>query len=300
MKNFGKYLLADNLRAAVAALACALLACILPTGFIAVVMLGLVTLQKGYKSGLMVLAFVLLPVIAFLVTHHIDFFYRFGLLLIQCGFVFIFALILRYTGSWQWVVKSAAMLGILVVGTVHIIFPDIKQTWAQLITHYLKTNDWTSTFRLGAGRSAEFVHHLAPIATGGVVFFVLFGMIVLLILARWWQSSLFSPGRLQMEFTSIRINPLAAGLLLLVASTGLIWQPAWLIDVYPVLLLPFMLAGLSILHRLLMNRKDMVLLVLAVYVALLLLTFFTVIMLAIIGLIDSFYNFRKRYPLLQS
>ncbi|MBW5802441.1 hypothetical protein FIV31_01880 [Coxiella endosymbiont of Ornithodoros amblus] len=299
MKNFGKYLLTDNLRAAIAALACALLAFILPTGFIAVVMVGLVTLQKDYKNGLMVLAFVLLPVIAFLVTNHMDFFYRFGLLLIQCGFVFIFALILRYTDSWQWVVKLAAMLGILVVGMVHIIFPDIKQTWAQLITHYLKTNDWTSTFRLGAGRSAEFVHHLAPIATGGFVFFVLFSMIVLLILARWWQSSLFFPGRLQMEFTSIRIDPLAAGLLL-VASTGLIWQPVWLIDMYPVLLLPFMLAGLSILHRLLMNRKDMVLLVLAVYVALLLLTFFTVIMLAIIGFIDSFYNFRKRYPLLQS
>ncbi|AML49169.1 hypothetical protein AYM02_07510 [Coxiella burnetii] len=299
MKNFGKYLLADNLRAAIAALACALLAFILPTGFIAVVVAGLVTLQKGYKSGLMVLAFVLLPVIAFLVTHHMDFFYRFGLLLIQCGLIFIFALILRHTGSWQWVVKSAAMLGILAVGTVHIIFPDIKQTWAQLITHYLKTNDWTSTFRLGAERSAEFVHHLAPIATGGFAFFVLFGMIVLLILARWWQASLSSPGRLQMEFTAIRINPVVAGLLL-IASLGLIWQPAWLIDMYPVLLLPFMLAGLSILHRLVMNRKDMILLVLAVYVALLLLTFFTVIILAIIGLIDSFYNFRKRYPLLQS
>ncbi|WP_040933392.1 hypothetical protein [Coxiella burnetii] len=299
MKNFGKYLLADNLRAAIAALACALLAFILPTGFIAVVIAGLVTLQKGYKSGLMVLAFVLLPVIAFLVTHHMDFFYRFGLLLIQCGLIFIFALILRHTGSWQWVVKPAAMLGILAVGTVHIIFPDIKQTWAQLITHYLKTNDWTSTFRLGAGRSAEFVHHLAPIATGGFAFFVLFGMIVLLILARWWQASLSSPGRLQMEFTAIRINPVVAGLLL-IASLGLIWQPAWLIDMYPVLLLPFMLAGLSILHRLVMNRKDMILLVLAVYVALLLLTFFTVIILAIIGLIDSFYNFRKRYPLLQS
>ncbi len=90
MKNFGKYLLADNLRAAIAALACALLAFILPTGFIAVVVAGLVTLQKGYKSGLMVLAFVLLPVIAFLVTHHMDFFYRFGLLLIQCGLIFIF------------------------------------------------------------------------------------------------------------------------------------------------------------------------------------------------------------------
>lgn len=298
MKNFGKYLLADNLRAAIAALSCALLAFIVPVGFVAVVIMGLVTLQKGVKSGLMVLAFVLLPALAFLLTQHLEFFYRFGLLLTQCGLIFIFALLLRCT-SLEWVINAAALLGIITVGIVHLIFHHIKQIWANVITYYLRTNDWTSTFRLGTSRSAEFVHHLAPVATGGFSFFVLFGMIVLLILARWWQTALFSPGRLQLEFTAIRINPIA-GVLLLIASIGLIWKVAWLTDMYPVLLLPFMLAGLSIFHRLVTNRKDMIFLVLAVYVALLILTFCTVIMLSIIGLIDSFYNFRKRYPLLQS
>ena len=297
MQNFGKYLLTDNLRAAVVALVFTLLAFILPTGFIAVVIIGLVTLQKGYKSGLIILAFVLLPVVAILVTNHIDFLYRYGFLFIQCGFVFIFALILRHTGSWQWLVKLVTLLGVLTVSTSHLIFPDIKEQWAHLITAYLKANNLTSVFHLDTDRSTEFVHHLAPIATGGFTFFILFGMIVLLILARCWQATLFSPGRLQMEFTDVRINPMAASFFL-IASLGLIWQPTWLIDMYPVLLLPFMLAGLSIFHRLVITRKDMVLLVLAVYIALLLFTFFTVSVLAIIGFVDSFYNFRNRFRLL--
>ena len=292
MKNFGKYLLADNLRAAIIALVCALLAFIFPTGFVAVVIIGLVTLQKGHKSGLMILAFVLLPIIALLVTHHIDFLYRYGFLFMQCGLVFIFSLILRHTGSWQWLVKSVSLLGILIVSASHLIFPNIKEQWTDLITTYLKTNDWTSVFQLSENRSTEFVHHLAPIATGGFTFFVLFGMIVLLILARCWQAVLFSPGRLQLEFTDVRINPTTSGFFLIV-SLGLLWQPTWLVDIYPVLLLPFMLAGLSIFHRLVMTRKDTIFLVLAVYMALLLFTFFTVIMLAIIGFVDSFYNFRK-------
>lgn len=293
MKSFGKYLLADNIRAAIAALICSLLAFLLPVGFIATLILGLVTLKKGYKSGLAVLAFVLLPAIALLVTHHFVFFYQFDLLLIQCALVFVFAVILRHTGSWQWVLEVCAVIGVLSVLIAHMMFPNIRQVWIGLIHSYLQTNGWALTFHLGANRSAELADHLSAIATGGFAFFVLFGMIVLLILARWWQTTLFSPGLLQIEFTEIRISQVGAGLLI-IASIGLIWQPSWLVDLYPMLLFPFMVGGLSIIHRLVMTRREMTLIIVIVYIALLLLTFFTVIFLAIIGFIDSFYNFRKR------
>ncbi|MFW0089267.1 MAG: hypothetical protein AB8Y91_01760, partial [Coxiella endosymbiont of Haemaphysalis japonica] len=119
----------------------------------------------------------------------------------------------------------------------------------------------------------------------------------LMILARWWQTTLFSPGRLKLEFNRIRISQVSAGLLI-IASIALIWQPSWLVDIYPMLLFPFMVGGLSILHQLVMNRREIALIVVMVYIALLLLTFFTVIVLAIVGFIDSFYDFRKRYALI--
>lgn len=299
MKSFGKYLLADNIRAAIAALSFSLLAFFLPVGFFTTVILGLVTLQKGYKASLVVLAFVLLPAIALVITRHFSFFYRFDLLLAQCSLVFIFGLILRYATSWQWVLEAASVMGTLVVSMVHLIFPNIRKMWIGLINNYLQFNDWALTFHLGTDRSAEFVQHLVSIATGSFIFFVLFGTIILLISARWWQTALFSPGRLQFEFTKIRISQVSASLLI-IASIGLIWQPSWLVDTYPVLLFPFMIEGLSILHWLVMNRKEMVLLMVMIYIAFFLLTFFTVIILAIIGLIDSFYNFRKHYTLLKN
>lgn len=296
MKNFGKYLLADNIRAAIAALIFSLLAFLLPVGFFTTLILGLVTLQKGYKASLVVLAFVLLPAIALLITRHFSFFYRFDLLLAQCSLVFIFALILRHANSWQWVLEAAAVMGTLAVSVVHIIFPNIRKIWMSLINNCLQFNDWALTFHLDTDRSAKFVQHFISIATGSFVFFVLFGTIILLISARWWQTALFSPGQLQFEFTKIRISQVSASLLI-VASICLIWQPSWLVDAYPVLLFPFMIGGFSVLHWLVMNRREMVLLTIMVYIAFLLLTFFTVIILAIMGLIDSFYNFRKRYAL---
>ena len=297
MKSLGKYLLADNMRAAMAALGCSLLAFILPIGFVTILILGLVTLQKGYRAGLVVLAFVLLPAIALLITRNFVFFYWFDLLLIQCGLMFIFALILRYTAFWQWVLEAAAAIGILTVGVAHLIFPHIRQIWTELINNYLQANGLSLTFHLGTDRSVEFIQHLAGIATGGCAFFVLFGMIVLMLLARWWQTTLFSPGRLQLEFNGIRISQVSAGLLI-IASIALIWQPSWLVDIYPMLLFPFMVGGLSILHQLVMNRREIALVVVMVYIALLLLTFFTVIALAIVGFIDSFYDFRKRHALI--
>ena len=298
MKRLGQYLLADNIRAAMVALSCSLLAFLLPIGFVVTLILGLVTLQKGYKASLVVLSFVLLPAIALAITRHFSFFYQFDLLLIQCGLVFIFALILRYTASWQWVLEVATIIGVLTVGVVHLIVPNTQQIWIKLINNYLQVNGWTLDFHLDTTRFVEFVQHLVSIATGSFIFFILFGMIILLILARWWQTVLFSPGRLQLEFTEIRISQASAGLLL-TASISLIWQPSWLVDIYPVLLFPFMVGGLSILHRLVMNRKEMVLLMIMVYITLLLLTFFTVIILAILGFIDSFYNFRKHYTVLR-
>lgn len=297
MKSLGKYLLADNMRAAMAALGCSLLAFILPVGFVTILILGLVTLQKGYRAGLIVLAFVLLPAIALLITQNFVFFYWFDLLLIQCGLMFILALILRYTAFWQWVLEAAAAIGILTVGMVHLIVPHIRQIWTELINNYLQANGLSLTFHLGTNRSVEFIQHLAAIATGGCAFFVLFGMIVLMILARWWQTTLFSPGRLRLEFNGIRISQVSAGLLI-IATIALIWQPSWLVDIYPMLLFPFMVGGLSILHQLVMNRREIALVVIMVYIALLLLTFFTVIALAIVGFIDSFYDFRKRYALI--
>ncbi|MFW0094504.1 MAG: hypothetical protein AB8Y83_00880 [Coxiella endosymbiont of Haemaphysalis qinghaiensis] len=297
MKSLGKYLLADDMRAAMVALGCSLLAFILPIGFVTILILGLVTLQKGYRAGLVVLSFVLLPAIALLITRNFVFFYWFDLLLIQCGLMFIFALILRYTAFWQWVLETAAAIGILTVGVVHLIFPHVRQIWTELINNYLQANGFSLTFHLGTDRSVAFIQHLAAIATGGCAFFVLFGMIVLMILARWWQTTLFSPGRLRLEFNGIRISQVSAGLLI-IATIALIWQPSWLVDIYPMLLFPFMVGGLSILHQLVMNRREIALVVIMVYIALLLLTFFTVIALAIVGFIDSFYDFRKRYALI--
>lgn len=303
MKKLGEYLLANNMRAAIVALMCALTPLIqLPGGFIAAVIVGLVTLRKGAKAGLFIVAFAALPAISLLISRG----FEYGLydtLLIRCTLVWtcvlvwVFALMLRRWNSWTLVLEVMAVIGVIAVLVIHAAVPDIKQDWIAALMHFYKGFAAVSSFiQIPSGKAADYVKQLAPFATGSAVFLLFFGVFLQLLLARWWQSVIFLPGGFRQEFIQIRVDRIAA-IVLAVATVGMYWQAAWLIDLYPVLLLPFMVAGLSIVHHLTGKRKHMIFLLIAMYVALVILHFIAVAVLSLISFIDSWANFRRERQL---
>ena len=153
-------------------------------------------------------------------------------------------------------------------------------------------------FQLSKIELQTLIHQIAYIATGVVTFFVLIGSLVPLLLARWWETSLFQPGQFGREFYRITITVLIAFLLLL-ATIGLYWHPHWLVDTYPLLLLPAMAAGLSLLHLLGSQHRSVVLLLILIYIGFFILPYVIVPALALVGFTDSGFNFRQRYRLLK-
>jgi hypothetical protein len=294
MRKFGLYILAENRRAAIVALICALLPLVgIPIGFFAAVVVGLVTLRKGVKAGLMILAFAILPAICFLIANRADFFYGYYILIAQCILVWLFAIVLQKTLSWRLMLEIATLIGILAVIGVHIFIPHVSEMWINLYQQHMETFPWATVFRGSAAKTNEIIQHASTIATGAVALVGLFFVFVELLLARWWETAIYSPGALKTEFDRIRIDRIAAGILL-VATVGLYWKSTWLIDVYPVLLLPFIIGGLSIMHKIASKRKELIVLIIAIYLALFLVPFFAVVLLALIGFIDSWIAFRKR------
>ena len=257
MRKLGEYLLASNRRAAIIAFLCALLPLIgLPGNLLTAILVGFITLRKGYKAGLFVLTFVALPAISFLVAHRIEYSTVYALLLMQCALVWVFALVLRRTYSWRFVLELAAILGILVVIGVHLFVPDVKQLWIKLVNQMVAHYD-TVSFNLTKAYLTELIQKFAPVATGTAITGLTLKIVIQLFLARWWQSAIFSPGSLRKAFVQIRISRIFA-LLLIAAAIGLYWQPAWLLDAAPILVLPFAIAGLSILHNLAGQKKALI------------------------------------------
>ncbi len=118
-----------------------------------------------------------------------------------------------------------------------------------------------------------------------------------LVLGRWWQSVLFIPGQLQLELHNIRLNQfvvLAAAALMVLA---LVWRTPWLMDIFPVVMLPLSIAGLSIVHSFVKAKKLKLGWLVGFYVVLLLVLGIIATLLAILAIADSGFNFRQKWQI---
>jgi uncharacterized protein YybS (DUF2232 family) len=138
---------------------------------------------------------------------------------------------------------------------------------------------------------------LSRLMTGVVLASLLLGAICSVILARWWQALLVNPGGLQKEFTGLRLGQ-SAGLLTLIAMIGSRFTAAPLSDLVAqaamLLLVPYLFAGLAVLHGIVgaagRGRGWLV----AVYIMLVILPQATLIV-AGGGLLDTWMDFRRRF-----
>lgn len=290
MRKIGEFLLARDGNAALVAFLFTLLPLLgVPGGFIALIIVGFVTLCRGPRSGLFVLIWVALPAIALLYLRR---FSILDILLLRCVLVWLLAYALRRLGSWRAVFEVATVIGVLSVIGVHLFVPDIEAWWTLHLTKFIADVGSMTSWQMAARQTELLVKMFAPMATGVTAFIVLFGSWLLLFLARWWQTTIYYPGRLQEEFIGIR-NHVYMACLVLVGFIGVVMKWPLAIDVFPVLLLPLMMGGLSFLHFVSTIKKGFVLLVVLSYAGLLLFPFLVVVLLALAGFFDIWFDFRK-------
>lgn len=257
-------------------------------GWVSNVIIALVTLRKGAKEGGIVLLWVILPVvvIAALGNPWIALYNIVGGSL----FGFLLALILRQTQSWQKVLEAGMLLGLLAVLVVHLIRPDINAVWLTQLGHYAALLKDQLNFSV----NTEQLQFFTKFATGFQVAFLWLGVLINLMLARGLQSMLYNPGRLSPELEAVRLSKWD-GLVLLVIVVASLQKIAMAQDALPVVLLTFLLAGLSVLHAVIRLRNGFFKGWFLVFYCLLV-GFFPYIaaLLVLVALADSYLDFRHR------
>src|SRR3990167_1342841 len=291
LKKIGNYILAKDRNAAVIAFLAAFLPIFyLPTGFIATIVTAFVTLQKGVKSGLYVLAWVALPTIALLILRHVG---LFDILILRCILIFLFAALLKQYQSWGLLLEVTALIGIAVITLLHLFFPHLEQWW---ITHLMRYAKEASAVESGwkfAVTQTEVIHFIAPIASGLIGFIFAAGVLFELIVARWWQGVITETTPLQDELIRIHLGKIAALVGLALIFLMLLKIPI-ITDIFPLVLLPFFVAGLSLMHFFVRTKKRAILILILFYIILIFFPSIIVCMMAILGLLDCFISFRKR------
>lgn len=258
-----------------AIIAVMLLGCIPLLNFLSAVIVALVVLRKGLQEAGFVLVWAILPIgVWAMAGDPVPLIVLLGI----CGL----ASLLRETESWEFTLLAAIAVGASVEIYLRL-QPAVLDLVFQQLESYLETNNLQ-------GIPIEDLRELMTSFIGAVYMFF---SVVLLMLARWMQASLYNPGGFQVEFHGLRIEQkvglLLVGLMLL-ANFGVLIPSAW--SVY--LILPLLFSGVALIHAM-VARKKLSSMWLAAFYAFLVMPV-VVNMVVLLALVDSWYDFRARVP----
>ena len=246
--------------------------------------IGLVVLRKGFSEGGLICLWGLLPV--FLTYFYSDS-NQFFVLLTACNFLNILLVcgILRYRGDWEMTLVSLVIISIILMGSLLLIFQqDFEVLVQRLIEVFDEASRQTNIESLKIEKSS-----IAVFTTWTIVLNTFLGVAI----ARWWQSIIFNPGGFKKEFQGIRLNRKLLILIfsILILSSAIFNQYSnWAY----LSIFPLVVGGLSLFHWLVNEKHLGKVPIIFTYVFMVLFTPFVILILALLGTVDCFYNVRQK------
>ncbi len=300
MKALAGFIVSGRFQAILSASLCGMLAFVLPpfstlTNYLGAAVVSLVTLRIGVSQGLLVM------VAATVVTML---FYRLMgvppatiavtvlLLWVPC---WVISLVLRRTVSLAGALLAAAVIGLVALALIYAVAGDPAPWWYEHLLQIRSVLEEAGLFPQGVSVDT-LLQDLSRLMTGVVVASLALGAVCSLLVGRWWQALLVNPGGLHSEFCGLRF-PQSTGLIVLglMIVTQFIRGPASDMSAQGVLvmLVPYLFAGLAVLHGLVARHGRGKGWLIAVY-ALLGIIPQTALLLSGLGLVDTWVDFRRR------
>ena len=297
MRTLAEYIMRGRMQSVLVTTVFAVLALILPIlGYVSSGAVALVALRRGWIEGALV-AFVAVIVMAVLATYatgsaDIAIAFALGIWLP----VLFLAAVLRQSISLSRTLLVAAALSMGVVIVTHVMVPDIVAWWMDKLSRLRPMMVESGMFA-----SADIdlmLPALAQAMTGLLAAAFLVSSLLGLLLGRWWQSLLYNPGGFRQEFTGLRLaRREALAVVAVVAIAMLIGGRDSNLgqDLSIVILSLFTIPGMGVLHALVAVKRSLMPGLVVIYVLLLLVPQI-VGLVALIGLADSWFDFRRMMP----
>jgi hypothetical protein len=268
-----------------------------PLNYLASGVIALATLRMGPREGARVVTATLLVfiLVAWLLLGQM---WIAGLVLLSSWLpVFVATLALGYSRSLATALLASSGLGLVTVLLMQVLVPDLAGWWRGMIEPFMTSLSEQPGWQLGVDETARLTDNLAAMMTGLIAAGVSFNAVVGLLIGRAWQAQLFNPGAFGEEFRQLRLGKPAAmvtAILMAVALTPMADAVRLLADCLPVMLVAFGIQGLAIVHAIVnLSQKGKAWLV-TMYVLLVLMLPQMVMMLATLGVLDQWFDFRKR------
>ena len=273
MRAFAEFVMRSRSHAVGASVAASVLPLV---HWIGAAVVALVVLRRGAAEGGFVLLWASLPLVGWYAINN-D-----AMPLMVLGGTFCLGWVLRETLSWELTLAAAVVLSVLAGLTFQV---TSAEALALIVDWYFEAVDVAQD--VTRDQAAQVL--IGLFAMGHTV-----SMLVAIMLARWWQSTLYNPGGFQQEFHGLRLSPAMSAVIVALIVLGFVLDdPAfgrWL----PLLTVPLVLSGIGFVHWFVGSRKLSTSWLVGFYIAFLLMVQIVYPLLASIALMDSGLDLRKR------
>lgn len=271
-------------------------------GSISILIAGLITLRKGALEGALILVAATVP---FLLSYYLVStpanqaemaLIAVVAVVVSNILVWLYAMVLRRYNNWSLILELSVLVSVVVIGTVHIFFPDIQAWWGTQLTAYFAraTAGAVGIPNTDISMQLQAVNVIKPFATGLVTLSIMLNGLLQLLLARWWEVIMFAvPGTLRNELCNMRLG-YVVGILFIAIWLLSFWGNAIALDMRPVFYGLFFIAGLSLVHCLLSPTQYRWLWLGLIYVGLVVLFPKSIMVVAMFALLDVLLNLRRR------
>lgn len=264
-----------------------------PLSYLSNAALSLVVLRQGVKEGLIAMAgaSLLCGVVSFVSLKSPIL--ALALILAFWLPVLFGSHVLRATRSQTMLLISAIVVALVFSISMRVFMDDVEAFWQGVLSKVL-----VHAQGIDAEKQAILNTKLGAVINGFVAAGLGTSVVVSTLLARWWQSKLYNPGGFGDEFRKIQlpqliIVPVVVGIIATMLLNISIPPYGLVLDAVLVGIMVLMFHGLSVVHFFAKKRSLNVGWLVGLYFFLLVASPYAISILALTGIFDSFFDYRK-------
>lgn len=261
---------------------------------------GLVTLAQGPKEGMLnaFAATTLVVVLSGLLVMQPALQAAGVFVLLWLPIVWLLALVFYQSRSLALTLLVNALLAGALVLTVYALLDDPAQWWYSQTEHLLPVMKEAGMEIPDEAAFKADMHEASLVMTGTLAALICLGLGLSILIGRWWQSVVTRPGAFGEEYRNLRFGSAAAIVAILLVlpawlTTGVIGEIATNLLLVAVVL--FMFQGLALGHaavkQLGINQAWLVMM----YVVMVFTMPYGVLLAAVLGVLDTWVDFRARF-----
>ena len=295
MITLARFIMAGPSQAALVVAVTAILAIIMPPmAWLSGAGIALTALHLGPGRGIQLIGFSGLAVVVLgwivIGTPML----AFGMIMLLWMPVWLAAAVLYRTVSLALALQLISAMALLFVLILQWIYPDLQFTLRQEFTDIIQSAIEQQPTEEAKQALVAALDSVLPLLPGLLAMGMMMGVVLSLLLGRWWQAALYNQGGFSKEFNELRLGKIPAIVSAMLLATALITSNLLAVMLMMVVLLLYVLQGLAMIHGVLAIKQINKMWLVGLYFSMFIMPQLVILPVVVVGLTDAWVDYRRR------